>query len=1056
MRFIGKIFTSSLFWCVASFLLLGTGLVRAQAPSFIATSYNNENIGLSHNSVLNMTQDSQGFIWLSTMDGLNRFDGKSMKVFRHNPEDSTTLSDSFIHGLTELSNGLFLIGTRDGGINILDPRTEEMTRVSYEESMKNGIPKSPVSVMIEDSEGFLWAGFFNQTIGRFDLENQKFQPVDLQIQVTGERLTSVNSMLELGDGSFLLSSLYGFYFLTSIEAKRFKSDPEGVRSIEIEQIFFSEENPSPNSMNVYVDSNGTLWGVLINGGLQNIERRMIPDHIQQSIDLGSIKTSAERLILERKEVLLIGAGAGHINIIDKKSGTKKSILIKGAEGTVGSAKIFQDNQDNIWFYSWGGGFHYLKEQKGIKLFNNEVTEGNWPANFMLAFEEEDKGLWVGTNNGLAFLEEGEYSNQRLFQIEGFKGVSIWSLERDELGLWIATRDNGLYFISNEEISKRRYKGKSFTTKNSLLHSENVHQVFRDSRGWLWLGYQGGGIQIIKNVESWLAGNAASLEIIPDETNELGILSNSYRRVFEDSNQNIWLATTDQGIHYLKIAENSVSEVTNFNTGEGSDFRIDHNDARNIYQQNDTTFWFSSYGGGITRWFSPSGKLKNFKTNDGLANNSTYGILGDNDVRFLWVSTNNGISRLDTKTLKFTTFTTEDNLQNNEFNTGAYLKRKNGELVFGGVNGFNIINPEELALNQIPPKVYVTNINLFNNPLESDTSSVFEKKLELNHDQNFLSFEFAALNFEKPTQNQYAYMMEGVDSDWVYSSNRTFADYPNLAPGNYTFKVKAANGDGFWNEEGTQIGITIAPPWWQTWWFRTLAILLILSVFVTVIRYLSQRKLREQIHKMEVKNKLRNERERISRDLHDHVGAQLANIISGLSLVDKYNEFEQKEKSSSLMQSLKGDAEITIKQLRETIWALNQNDLTLGAFLDHLKTYFKNQSALNEVLKLKFDLKGDESTLLTSAQALNLFRIIQEASQNTLKYAEASELNISLERQNGSLNILIKDNGTFKSDQESFNGGYGMQNMKKRAAEINATIEVDTEEGTEVKIEVTLS
>lgn len=207
--------------------------------------------------------------------------------------------------------------------------------------------------------------------------------------------------------------------------------------------------------------------------------------------------------------------------------------------------------------------------------------------------------------------------------------------------------------------------------------------------------------------------------------------------------------------------------------------------------------------------------------------------------------------------------------------------------------------------------------------------------------------------------------------------------------------------------------------------------------------------------MEIENRLRNERERISRDLHDHVGAQLANIISGLSLVDKYNEFDLKEKSQNLMSSLKGDAELTIKQLRETIWALNQSELDLVAFSEHLRTYFKNQSALTESLQVNLDIKGDSSTRLSSTQALNLFRIIQEASQNTLKYAGAENLNIGLERQNGLLKVTIKDDGQFKGDQSDFNGGYGMKNMSKRAHEIGGKVEVRTENGTEVTVELKL-
>lgn len=634
-------------------------------------------------------------------------------------------------------------------------------------------------------------------------------------------------------------------------------------------------------------------------------------------------------------------------------------------------------------------------------------------------------------------------------------TGIWNIERDDLGLWLATLIDGLIFVPNTEIATVRMEGKNFQPENSFLLNRHIHQVLRDRRGWLWIGYEGQGIQILKNVKEWLNGEPARIQVLTTALNEPRINSMSIRKIVEDDNGNIWVGSNDNGADYLSITDGEITRVLHFGTGEGDDISISHNNVRNILQQNDSTFWLATYGGGIHRWIEGSEVTEHFTTNDGLANNSTYGILKDEDPNLIWISTNNGLSRLDTETYRFTNFTTADGLQNNEFNTGAYFKRNNGDLVFGGVNGFNIIDTRSLTVNHDQPPVYITSTNLFNKPYKNDSTALFNQSLELTYDQNFLSFEFAALDYEDPTAIEYAYKMEGVDPDWVYSGNRNFADYPNLVPGEYTFRVKAANSDGYWNEEGASLAVTIAPPWWQSTWFRVLFVTVILGLVTGLVRYFSQRKLRQQIRKMEIENRLRNERERISRDLHDHVGAQLANIISGLSLVDKYNEFEQKDKSQNLMRSLKGDAEVTIKQLRETIWALNQSELDLGAFSEHLRTYFKNQSALTESLSINLEIKGDESTKLSSTQALNLFRIIQEASQNTLKYAGAENLHINFERQNGTLKVSVKDDGQFKGDQSQFNGGYGMKNMNKRAREIGGVVEVNTENGTEVTVKFSL-
>ncbi len=1036
-------------------LFLSSGMmscVYAQVPSFTATHYNSDNIGLSHNTVLSIAEDQQGFIWVSTMDGLNRFDGKKVKIYRNNPDDSTSISDSFIHGVNVLKDGRLWIGTRDGGVSILDPVTDKIERIVHDPGDKYSIPDAPTNLVFEDSEGSFWIGFFDSSVGLFDLEKKHFKTAVLEEQFTGEIIRSVNSVIEFNDGSFLITSLFGIYYIESEELNDFREDPVLNNKINVIPVIYSLSSPKPNTIIAYKDNRDAIWVEMLPEGFHPLDPELMPSKLRESILTGVARNSVEKIIVERSGYIIKGGGDGNVEVIDTETRERWQQKLIEQDAPLGTAKLFEDKEGNIWFGSWGNGFFHLKEKKGIDLINRGTGATQLPSNFMLSFEDGENGLWIGMGDGLSFWLDGtpqsSLRNQR-----SFAEKSIWNIERDDLGLWLATRIDGLNFISNEEIGSNRLRAKEFNPNNSFLLNRHVHQVLRDSRGWLWLGYEGQGIQILKNVESWLEGEPANVVHLTTEGTEPRINSMKIRKIVEDDDGNIWIGSNDNGANYLTIRESEISGVVHFGTADDADIQISHNNVRNILQQNDSTFWLATYGGGIHRWVKGSKTTDHFTTNNGLANNSTYGILKDEDPGLIWISTNNGLSRLDTETLRFTNYTTADGLQNNEFNTGAYFKRKNGDLVFGGVNGFNIIDTKALTVNHEIPPVYITGTNLFNKPYHKDSTALFNKSLELTHDENFLSFEFAALDYEDPTANEYAYKMEGVDPDWVYSGNRNFADYPNLVPGNYTFRVKAANSDGYWNEEGASLAITIYPPWWQSTWFRVLFITVLLASIIGSVRYFSQRKLRQQIRKMEIENRLRNERERISRDLHDHVGAQLANIISGLSLVDKYNEFEQKDKSQSLMHSLKGDAEVTIKQLRETIWALNQSELDLESFSEHLRAYFKNQSALTESLKINLTINEAKPTKLSSTQALNLFRIIQEASQNTLKYAGAENLDINFERQNGMLIVSVKDDGEFKGDQSDFNGGYGMKNMSKRAHEIGGKVEVNTGNGTEVIVRV---
>lgn len=1027
-------------------------------PTFRKTRYADEQ-GLSHNTVLGITMDERGFLWIATMDGLNRFDGLEMRVYRPDENDSLSLNDGFIHGIHQHEDGNLWVSTRDGGLNIFDPVTQTFRSFndSKQELGQADFPEHEISLLYQDSRKNYWIAFFGHSTGLMDPESKKYYPANIVDGNTGKKRTSVNAFLEFGDGSMLFTSLNGLFYLPAEETEKFLNKPDSDQSIYAVPVPYSGSNPFPNTVNMKVDSKGSLWVNLVTTGLEKMSSAYIPDFLKKSIETGVVSNSSGNLVVERSGFLISGYLSNQLLFVDLENGTRTISEFDTGINLQGATYIYEDPNQELWVYTWGSGFYKLEQKKGVTLVNNTTNPGTFESNFMLGFEEDEHGFWIGTGAEVQLhdFRKNEFTalNERLSNTQIY---GVWDIVRDEQGLWIVTVEKGLVFIGNKELEKNKgIKAQRFTNQNSIIKSKNLHAVYKDSRGWLWLGYEGEGIQIVKNPEALIAGSVLNIiELRTDSENEQQDISSDYiREFYEDRSGNIWVATNDRGFDRIIIQGQDVLSVRSFQNEPGNIRSIPHNDGRSIFQQTDTTYWFATYGGGVAKWNSSTDIITRYTTEHGLPNNSTYSVIGETEAQFIWISTNSGLARLDTRTGKFEVLTEEDGLQNNEFNTGAYLKLTDGRLVFGGINGLNIIDPAELKKNDRVPPVFITEIELFGEPLSEDTSATSIKNIVLKHDQNFLSFEFAALDFENPKQNQFAYKMEGVDADWVYSGNRNFAGYPNLAPGEYIFKVKAANNDGLWNEAGTRINIEITPPWWQTAWFRLVSGLLLFTGIVLGVRYFSQKRLREQIRKMEIENKLRNERERISRDLHDHVGSQLANIMSGLSLADKYNQIDNKEKSSSLMNSLRSDAEVTIKQLRDTIWALNQNELNLLTFKDHLQSYFNNQTAFKESLMFNYEILGNKETKLSSTQALNLFRIIQEASQNTLKYANAETINIKLQQKNGSLFIFIKDDGSFKGDQQTFNGGYGFGNMEKRTKELGGNISVDTEDGTEIKVNI---
>lgn len=1029
-----------------------TGLQAFCQPlSYLPVRYHSENTGLSHNTVTGLTMDAQGFLWVGTINGLNRFDGKHARTFWHNPAESTSISDNFIHGILAAKDGMLWVGTRDGGLNRFNPKTEIFERFQYRPGVKNGLPNLPVYLFYQDADEAFWLSAGDSYFGHFDPDTRIYNSAIIRDKNTNQELHSPSSVLQFTDKSLIAIAAGTLYYLSAGELQQLLNDSTKT----VLQAVLLPTGITESGFNltkIVMDSLGQIWVYDGNTGLVKVPLHSFPPQVKASVSSGLLVQLNAQSIIEQNHHLITSAGEKGLAAVHKRTGQRHYIPVFVENKAFDVEGIYRDNTGALWGTNWGEGFIRLTEQSAISLFNTE----RYPAlgqDFTLAFEDAPaSGLWIGNAGGLYFMEEGGQSMQQNYRIHAvLKNHQIWSVSNDGNGLWVASVAEGLFFIPHNDKTAIRH----FAPYSSFVLSSNLHHVFADSRGWLWLGYEGDGLQLIKNPGDILKGNPVDVhkfDALPGS--ELSIGGNKIRRIYEDKSGHIWLATMENGFTQLHIEDGAVKGSLILKHDSANPNSLSFNDGRSIYQQNDSTFWFATYGGGLNRWNSRTNTFLRLGVQQGLANNSIYGVLPAADTDFLWISTNNGLSRLNTNTLEFKTYTIRDGLQNQEFNTGAFLRRKNGTLVFGGIGGFNIIEPEKLADNTVPPPVFITEIKLFNEPFKADTSSIFLQSLNLPYNKNFLSFEFSALDYKDPLSNIYAYMMQGVDADWVLAGNRNFADYPNLKPGSYTFKVKAANSDGFWNETGTALHIKINPPWWQSRWFRILASLILAAGFVLGVRHISQRQLQRQIRQMEIEHKLHEERERISRDLHDHIGAQLANIITGLALAEKYNEHNNEEKSTELMKLLQADASYTISQLRETIWALSQQELDTEGFIQHLKTYFKSQSGLSQALTIHFHDEVQNPVLISSAQALNLFRIIQEAAQNTLKYANAKNLHIRFKLKGKTLLLSVKDDGVF-SHSDTNTKGFGLENMKKRAKELDAEIEIDTRNGTEISLKIPL-
>jgi signal transduction histidine kinase/ligand-binding sensor domain-containing protein len=431
-------------------------------------------------------------------------------------------------------------------------------------------------------------------------------------------------------------------------------------------------------------------------------------------------------------------------------------------------------------------------------------------------------------------------------------------------------------------------------------------------------------------------------------------------------------------------------------------------------------------------------LKTYNTENGLKDNFVYSALVDAD-RNIWISTNKGIGVIEKKN-EIHWYTLEDGLQSNEFNTGAFTLHK-GNLYFGGVNGINIINPTYKPKNYVVTNTAITNILVNDLPYKLDSAVNAKMHLVLEYTNNTLSFDFASLDFSFHTKNTYRYFFEGIEKSWIDLSEKHFIRYAQLQPGNYKLMVQSAGYDGIYGATKT-IFITIKPPFWLTWWFKVVIVLMFILVIAAIL-YLYQQRLKNKAQMaLEMQKKVEEERLRISRDLHDNVGAHLSYVVSAIDLLVKENS--SNSTFAKRLQLTKDAGQQAIQTLRETIWAVNQNEVAFEALVDRIKQYAIKILQTNEQIKIDFNEEINHHTALTPTIALNLFRTAQEAFHNALKHSKCNIISIYFEVNQSVIKIVIADNGCgFDTNKTEIENHYGLANMKARMAEIGGQISFES-------------
>lgn len=1039
--------------------------------------------GLSQNTVRSIIEDKKGFIWAGTLDGLNRYDGYHILSYKPILGSTNSLIDYQIRDVFQDKDGYLWVKTYKNEFCCYDPVTDSFTSynvingrsvtyTNYHEASNGDIwlwgntdgclrikkkdhnfetttflldiisgDRYKSRFLFEDSKGTIWIGgneglcliaedrskeffkgkfsfsgavelndkiYFTTNKGcviEYDIKRNVFN----EIKFPHENDNLINIVKQTNRELLIASQQSGVYSFN-------------VNSLQFEKPQWAKDSQLTGWVHFIVDKNAGIWMYNHSGSMwyYNQDTRivkkleLIPPDIINIIDLEryTVFTDSENLIW----ITTYGNGVFCYDPVSERLSNYKYNANRNSPASDYLLSIIEDRFGNIWIGSeYAGIIKIAKSNYSVRIIRPEKeTSIGRNNNIRTVYEDTFNNFWVGTKNGSLYMYNSDMTEDRCI----YKDINPYTIAEKDNEMWVGTKGKGLYIIDQKtQKETARYFRPNETNDTDVLSNNTIFSILRDNKNRMWIGTFGSGINLAE-------GNSTNLtfkHFFEKDGNRRFI-----RCIYQDSKGLIWAGTSDGLICFnpddlikdpksYKVYQMNLQDKDGLNSG----------DIKSIYEDKDGILWIGTAGGGLNKYIEATDTRKEhfiaYTTSSGLSGDFVTGILEDKDHN-LWISTESGITKFDKKNDTFMFFQFSEKTYGNHFNENANIYTKNGNMLWGSLDGLLIFNPESFLSNVNTPPVTLTNFFIYDQPVKAGEegsplvqSVSYSKSIKLNYKQNTFTIEFASLVLRDPTKNRYTYILENYDKQWSSAGRLNSATYKNLPPGKYIFKVKGANSDGVWNEESTDLQIEITPPFWKSIYAYIIYIVIVLVMLYVALNLIS--KFNRLNNNVKMEKELTNHKLRFFTNISHEFRTPLTLIRGAVENLNEQSDTPEKIKKqvkilsrNSVILTRLIDQLLEFRKIQNNVLRLDLEEIDIIEFCREIFSSFEEPAAQKNI---DYQFIHDVDNFKMFIDRRKIDKIIYNLLSNAFKFTSKGgkiELAVSFDEKRQTCQISVKDNG----------------------------------------------